>query len=192
MRRKTFDTLMSSAGLLMAGVLLIAGGLLTWAAVFVNGQVHDQLAAQQIFFPPADSKAVAGPEFAAMREFGGQQLTTGAQAEVYANDFIGVHLTEVAGGKTYAEVSTALQADPTNATLQAQSASLFKGSTLRGLLLNAYAFGTMGTIAMIGAIVAFIGAGLMLLLSGLGFWHSRRVVPEEEIFETPIADPVPV
>lgn len=173
MRRKIFDTLVSVIGLLMAGVLLLAGGMLVWASVFISGQVHDQLAAQQIFFPAADSPAVQGDQFAAMRQYGGQQLTTGAQAETYADDFISVHLSEVADGKTYAQVSSALQADPTNTTLQDQSNTLFKGSTLRGLLLNAYAFGTMGSLAMIAAIVAFVAAGLLIIFSLLGLRHSR-------------------
>ena len=192
MRRKTFDTLVSSAGLLMAVVLLLAGGLLTWASLFIGGQVHDQLAAQKIFFPAADSKAVSGPQFAAMRQYGGQQLTTGAQAETYADHFISVHLNEVAGGKTYAQISTAAQADPTNAALQGQANTLFKGNALRGLLLNAYAFGTMGSLAMIGAIVSFVAAGLMAALALLGFRHSRRVAPDTQIFEAPAPDPVPV
>ncbi|MDO8732447.1 MAG: hypothetical protein Q7L55_07745 [Actinomycetota bacterium] len=175
MRRKTFDTLLSVAGMLMAAVLLVAGGLLLWASMFVSGQVHDQLAEQQIFFPPANSAAVQGDQFAEMRQYGGEQLLTGNQAETYANDFIAVHLSAVADGKTYAQVSSALQADPTNVTLKAQADTLFKGSTLRGLLLNAYAFGVMGSLAMIGAIVAFVAAGLLLVFSLLGFRHSKTM-----------------
>jgi hypothetical protein len=181
MRRKTFDTLVSAAGLLMAFVLVAAGGLLTWGYTFVNGQVHDQLAAQKIFFPPANSAAVQGPQFAAMRQYGGQQLTTGAQAETYANHFIAVHLTEVAGGKTYSEVSAAAQKDPTNAALQGQVNTLFKGATLRGLLLNAYAFGKMGQLALIAGLGAFGAAALMLILSLFGIRHARRVPETVEL-----------
>jgi len=43
---------------------------------------------------------------------------------------------------------------------------------LRGLVLNAYAFGTMGTIA---GIVSFIGAAVLLVLALLGCRHRRRV-----------------
>jgi hypothetical protein len=181
MRRKTFDMLISGAGLLIAAVLLIAGGLLTWSHSFVDTQVHNQLAAEKIFFPAANSPAVSGAAFAPMRKYGGQQLTTGAQAETYADHFIAIHLSEVAGGKTYAQVSALAQADPTNTVLAGQVETLFKGNTLRGLLLNAYAFGKMGQIAGIAAIVSFFGAGLMLLLTGLGFWHGRRVDPSVEI-----------
>jgi len=49
-----------------------------------------------------------------MTVYAGQQLTTGEQAQVYANNFIGVHLKEVAGGKTYAQVSAEAMATPTN------------------------------------------------------------------------------
>ena len=181
MRRLTFDLLMACAGLFLAVMLIAAGGLLTWAHTFIGNEVHTQLAAQQIYFPAANSSAVAAPEFAAMRQYGGQQLTTGAEAEVYADHFIANHLKVIGGGKTYAQLSAEAIAQPKNAALAAQVATVFKGETLRGLLLNAYAFGTMGTIAGIAAIAAFIAAAVMLLLSGLGLMHSRRVSPTTEI-----------
>ena len=181
MRRRTFDVLASAVGLGLAALLLVAGGLLTWAHTFVQDEVHNQLAAQQIFFPPKGSDAIKGPEFAAMRQYAGQQLTTGDQAQTYADHFIAVHLKEIGGGKTYAQLSSAAQAKPNDAKLQGQVATMFKGETLRGLLLNAYAFGTMGTIAGIAAITAYIGAGVMLVLGGLGLWHARRVPPTKEI-----------
>jgi len=181
MRRRTFDTLVSVGGLVLAFVMIIAGALLTWSALFINNQVHDNLAAQQIFFPAAGSDAIKAPEFAAMKQYAGQQLTTGDQAEVYADHFIANHLKEVAGGKTYSQVSALAMADPTNATLQGQVATLFKGETLRGLLLNAYAFGKMGTIAGIAAVVAFVSAGVLIVLSLLGFAHARRTDPEIQL-----------
>jgi hypothetical protein len=182
MNRRAFDTLISVAGLLLAGLLLVAGGLLTWAHSFVSNEVHDQLAAQQIYFPPAGSDAIAGPEFKALQQYAGQQLTTGDQAEAYADHFIAVHLKEIGGGKTYAQLSSESLANPDDTALAGQVATLFKGETLRGLLLNAYAFGKMGAIAGIGAIVAFIAAALMLALALLGLWHARRVPANREIF----------
>ncbi len=173
MNRRMIDLLLSWTGLVVAIVLLVAGGLLLYGSRFVQDQVHNQLAAQKIFFPPANSPAVKGPAFAQMRQYGGQQLTTGAQAETYANHFIAVHLSEVAGGKTYSQVSTAAQANPTNATLQQQADTLFRGTTLRGLLLNAYAFSTVGRIAGAAAIVSLVGGGVLVVLSILGFSRAR-------------------
>ena len=181
MKRRTFDILMAAAGLFLAVTLIFAGVMLTWAHSFIGNEVHTQLAAQQIYFPAANSPAVAAPEFAAMRQYGGQQLTTGAQAEVYADHFIANHLKAIGGGKTYAQLSTQAIAQPKNTVLAAQVAEVFKGETLRGLLLNAYAFGTMGMIAGIAAIGAFIAAAVMLILSGLGLLHARRTSPETEI-----------
>ncbi len=178
MNRRVIDYLVSSAGLIVAIVLLAVGGLMIWGQVFVNHQVRDQLTSQKIFFPPKGSPAIAGPQFAAMRKYAGQQLTTGAQAQTYANHFIAVHLSEVAGGKTYAQVSSAALADPTNTTLKTQEATLFQGTTLRGLLLNAYAFGTVARIVGIAAIVSFVGGGILLVLSILGFAHGRRVATQ--------------
>jgi len=184
MRRMTFDTLVSAAGLLLVGVLLVAGGLLVWTSTYINNEVSTQLSAQKITFPAANSAAVAAPEFQAMRQYGGQQMTTGAQAEVYADHFIANHLKVIGGGQTYAQLSAEAIAQPTNAKLAGVVATVFKGETLRGLLLNAYAFGTIGMIAGIAAVVAFIGAGVLLLLSLLGLYHSRRVSPTKEILNT--------
>ena len=182
MQRKALDKIVSWVGFSLAAILVVAASLLTWAHNFVTHEVHTQLAAQQIYFPPKGSPATAGPEFAQMRQYAGQQLTTGAQAETYADHFIAVHLVKAGGGKTYAQLSTLAQASPNDLKLQGQVATLFKGETLRGLLLNAYAFGTMATIAGIAAIVAFVGAGVMLLLSLLGLVHSRRASATEPAF----------
>jgi hypothetical protein len=133
MRRRTFDALATAAGLVMAAVLLVAGILLGWGHSFVTSEVHTQLAAQQIFFPPAGSPAIKAPEFAAMHQYAGQQMTTGAQAEVYADHFIANHLKAIGGGKTYAQLSAESLAQPKNAALAAQVQTVFRGETLRGL-----------------------------------------------------------
>lgn len=182
MRRITFDILMATAGLFLAVTLIAAGGLLTWAHSFIGNEVHTQLAAEQIYFPAANSSAVAAPEFAAMRQYGGQQLTTGAQAEVYADHFIANHLKAIGGGLTYSQLSAKAIAEPTNVALANQVQLMFRGTTLRSMLLNAYAFGTMGMLAGIAAIVAFAGGLVLLILSALGFAHERRVPAEAEIF----------
>lgn len=182
MRRRTFDALMVFAGLALAAILLVAGGLLTWGHSFVNSEVYNQLSAQKIVFPAANSPAIKAPEFAAMKQYAGQTMTNGAQAEVYADHFIANHLKEAAGGLTYAQVSELALANPTNAKYAAEDATLFKGTTLRGMLLNAYGFWKMGQLAGIAAIVAFIGAVLMLILSFAGLWHLRTVPEEKEVF----------
>jgi hypothetical protein len=181
MRRRTFDILMSIAGLFLAVTLIAAGGLLTWAHTFIGNEVHTQLAAEQVFFPANNSPAIKAPEFAAMHQYAGQQLTTGAQAEVYADHFIANHLKAIGGGKTYAQLSAESIAQPTNTKLAAQVNTVFKGETLRGLLLNAYAFGTMGTIAGIAAIAAYIAGLVMLVLGALGLMHARRASSATDI-----------
>jgi hypothetical protein len=192
MRRKTFDALATISGLVLAAVLLAAGGLLLWGHSFVNNQVHTQLAAQKVYFPPAGSpalKALPAADAKAMTQYAGQQLVNGAQAEVYANHFIAVHLSEVANDQTYAQVSSKLQPPAVSSltpkqvtVIKAQQDTLFRGSTLRGLLLNGYAFWKMGQIMFIGAIVAFAAAALMLILSVFGIAHLRHVPAEAEMF----------
>ena len=132
-----------------------------------------------------------------MHQYAGQQLTTGAQAEVYADHFIANHLKVIGGGKTYAQLSAEAIAQPKNAALAAQVSTVFKGETLRGLLLNAYAFGTMGMIAGIAAIAAYIAGAVVLILAGLGLMHARRTPYATDILNghpahTPDPDTAPV
>jgi hypothetical protein len=185
MRRKTFDLLAVIGGFVLAVVLAVAGGLLLWGHNFVNDQVHTQLAAQKIIFPPAGSEAIKSLPAAdaqAMTTYGGQLMTNGAQAQTYADHFIAVHLREIGGGKTYAQLSAAALANPKNTALAEQVQTIFRGETLRGLLLNAYGWWQMGQIMLISAFVAFGSAVVFLILSGLGFWHLRRTTPQSEMF----------
>jgi hypothetical protein len=168
------------AGLI--GILAFCAGFLFWGNSFIHNQISTELASQQIVFPPADSKAVTSlpaEDAAAMKIYGGQQLTTGEQAQVYANHFIGVHLSEIAGGQTYAQVSSKAQANPADTKLAGQVQTLFRGETLRGLLLNAYGWWTIGTYALYAAIGLAIAA--LAVLVALAFevfiWiRERRVV----------------
>ena len=194
MRRRTFDALMVFAGLALTAMLLVAGGLLTWGHVFVNSEVHAQLAAQKIVFPPASSPAVTSlpkADAAAMAVYGGQMMTTGAQAQVYADHFIKVHLAEIGGGLTYSQLSAKAMAAPKDAKLADEVATVFKGTTLRGMLLNAYGFWQMGQIAWIGAIASFAGAALLLVFSFLGLAHLRRVPETAEVLPK-VSHPVKV
>jgi hypothetical protein len=197
MRRKMFDALLSTGGLVIAVVLIVAGGLLTWGHSFVNTNVHNQLAAEKVFFP--DKAGIAAQHDSEITKFvspyAGQQVVNGQQAEVFADHYIAVHLKAAGGGLTYSQLSVKAIADPTNVKLQAQVATMFKGETLRGLLLNSYAFWKMGQIALVASIVSFIGAALMLLLAGLGFWHLRRTDPSAQVLaglSTPAPIPVQV
>ena len=185
MRRRTFDALMVFAGLALTAILLVAGGLLTWGHVFTSNEVHSQLAAQKIVFPPAASseiKALPKADAAAMKVYAGQTMTTGAQAQVYADHFIKVHLGEIGGGLTYSQLSAKAMAAPANTKLAGQVETVFKGTTLRGMLLNAYGFWQMGQLAWFGAIAAFAGAALMLILSLFGVAHLRRAPETAEVF----------
>jgi hypothetical protein len=179
MRRKTFDFLASLAGILIVVMLTVAGGLAMWGYSFANSSVHNQLAQQQIAFPALGSTALASPQIGPyLNQYAGQQLTTGSQAQAYANHFIAVHLSEMPYNGVYSKVSAASMADPTNATLKAEVQTVFEGTTLRGLLLEAYAFSVFATIALWAAIASFAMALLMALLVGFGFRHARRT-PED-------------
>ena len=130
----------------------------------------------------APIKALPAADAKAMTTYAGQLMTTGAQAQTYADHFIAVHLREIGGGKTYSQLATASLAQPKNAALAAQVHTVFRGETLRGLLLNAYGFWQMGQIMFIGAWVAFGAAAVMLILSLLGIGHLQQAAPESEVF----------
>jgi hypothetical protein len=192
MRRKVFDKLASVGGVVVVLVLAVAGSLLLVGYNFANDYVHTQLAEQQITFPPAAAFAhpVPGTEITpsmipSVSQYAGQQLLTGQQAEVYANDFINVHLQEIGGGKTYSELSAAAMALPKGSAAytaaEAKVQTVFQGTTLRGLLLEAYGFSLIAEIALWCAIAAFALAGVMAVLVFLGFAHARRVGETEEL-----------
>jgi hypothetical protein len=196
MRRKTFDTLLSTGGVVLTIVLVVAGVLLMWGHNFANDNVRSQLAEQQIFVPAAGSSALASSTIGPyLDRYAGQQVLSGPAAKAYADHFIAVHLSEMPYGGVYAKVSAAAMAAPKGSAqathLQAVESTVFQGTTLRGLLLEAYAFWEMGQIALIAAIVSFVAAGVMLVLSVLGLWHLRRVNADEEVFARTLNLPVP-
>jgi len=177
--RKAIDKVFILLGTAMTAVLLVVGGLAWYGYHFATSMVTTELSEQKVFFPPKDSPAIAAlpaPDQAAMNKYAGQQLVNGAQAKVYANNFVKIHLSEVAGGQTYAQVSTAAMKDPTNLKLQAQKATLFQGETLRGLLLgDGYSYWTFGMLAQYVAIAALVGAGVMAILVWLGLQHLAKL-----------------
>ena len=198
MKRRTFDRIVSFVGLGLSVFLFVVAALLNWGASFADQSVATQLSQQKITMPDKDSagfKALSEEAQAALAPFSNMPLTTGKQAQAYADFYIGSHLKGVAGGKVYSEVSGAAlaaaaksKADPANAALAAESANLmgqrttlFMGETLRGLLLYSFAFWQIGQIAMYAAWAAAIGGVVMLVLSLLGFAHLRRVEADATI-----------
>jgi hypothetical protein len=188
MSRKVFDVLTSAGGVVAVVVLLVAGGLLMWGHSFASSNVRDQLAQQQIYFPPqaAFAHPKAGSEITpsmipSVSQYAGQQLLTGAQAQAYSNHFIAVHLSEMPYGGVYSKISAAALAHPKSATLASLKATSFTGTTLRGLLLEAYAFSVIGSIMLIGAIASFVLAAIMAALVAGGLWHARRTAVERQM-----------
>ena len=188
MSRQVFDKLTSAGGMVAVVVLLVAGGLLTWGHSFVNSNVRNQLAQQQITFPAKAAFAHAKPGteitpamIPSVSQYAGQQLLTGQQAEAYADHFIKIHLSEMPYGGVYSKVSAASIAAPTNKALTALKQTSFQGTTLRGLLLEAYAFSTIGQVMLVGAIASFILALAMAVLVGLGLAHARRTEPAAQM-----------
>ncbi len=184
-------------GAVLAVILLAGGGLLLWGSAYVHNTVQSQLSAQQIYFPPAAAFAhpKVGTEITpsmipSVSQYAGQQLLTGQQAEAYADHFIAVHLIEIGGGKTYSQLSAAAIAQPNNAALAAQVATVFKGTTLRSMLLSAYGWWKVSQIMFIAAIVAFALGGLALIGSVAGFVVGRQARPQATVVQaTEVAPP---
>jgi hypothetical protein len=203
MKRRTLDILFSCGGIALAALLLILGLVMTSNANFAKDYVKEQLGEQKITFKSADALTDAEKQSACLLKYAGQPLLTGKQAECYANEFIGLHVKSTAGGLTYAEVGdaqTALRAkiataqatnDPALPTLQkqltdmtAQRETLFKGETLRGLLLTSYGFSVFGVKGEQVANVAYLVAALLTLLSLAGFVHAFKT-PKNRTFAAP-------
>jgi len=189
MRRTTFDKILGWTGASLAVVLLAAGGLLLWGSAYIHNTVQGQLAAQQITFPPASAfaHAKAGTEITpsmipSVSQYAGQPLLTGQQAEAYADHFIAVHIAEMGGGKTYSQLSAESLAQPNNTQLASTVNTVFKGETLRSMLLNAYGWWKVSQITYIISLVMF-GLGTVSFLAGvIGFARIRRERPGAVIF----------
>ncbi|MCL4448197.1 MAG: hypothetical protein M1152_00655 [Actinobacteria bacterium] len=194
MRRKTLDKLLTAGGGIFLLVMLLVGALSMWGYSFANSTVHNQLAAQDIFFPPkaAFAHAKVGTEITpsmipSVSQYAGQQLLNGEQAKVYADNFIAVHLSEMPYGGVYAKASAAAMALPKGSPAYAKAeglvSTIFEGTTLRGMLLNAWGWWLIGQIALWVSILAFVFAGLLIILVAIGSIHAK-VTSETEVVKT--------
>jgi hypothetical protein len=190
MKRKSFDKIVTAVGFGLAAFLLIAAGLLNWGASFASDAVASQLEAQEITIPTVTGNAEESAEITEFFAANGEKILSNAkQAQMYADHYLGFHLSSM---PTYAAASAANRAaraalgeNPNDEALKADAGAksamvetVFKGTVLSGTLLTAYAFGTLGSIAGISALVSLAGSLVMLLLSVLGLLHIRRV-PED-------------
>jgi hypothetical protein len=181
MKRRTFDLLVSMGGLALAVTLAIAGLVFRTNADFAKDNVKAQLTAQNISFPPAAALSEEEKAQPGVVKYAGQKVTTGDQAEVFANQYIGLHLKGIAGGKTYSEVSALSRAKPEDQALAGQKDTLFRGETLRGMLLTTYAFWTLGQKAAQASMVFLFAAVMLFALSVAGFWHYSRTTKRQQI-----------
>ena len=163
---KTITRVFLCLSVMVAVLLFAVGGLALWASNFTGNMVKSELAAQKIYFPDKGSPALDPAVYPDLQKYAGQLVDSPEEAKAYANGYIGRHLSKVADGKVYAEVSAESMKDPTNQKLQQQKQTLFQGETLRGMLLTSgYGFGTVGKIANTASLVAFSLCGLVSLLA---------------------------
>ena len=166
----------------LIGIFAFAAVIALGAGNFVQGQIHDELVSQKITFPAAGSAALPASEMPDLQQYGGQAVDNGPKAQAYANGFIGRHLKNIAGGKTYAE----FPANGLTTAQAAQKASLFQGETLRGLLLNAYGWWTVGQYAIYAGYGMAIAAAAVLvaLLVEIGLMVRARDVATSKVTAT--------
>ncbi len=199
MKRRTLDMIFSAGGIAVAILLVLLGFVFKTNADFADSYVHDQLAEQKISFTAAEFLSDEEKASSCLIENAGTPLDSGKKAECYANDYIGMHLKGIGGGETYATIGaiqtkakTAL-ADATAANasnvvelkaeldkITGQRESMFKGETLRGLLLTSYGFSIFGEKAALAGMLSFLGALVMLLASIAGFIHAFST-PKDKI-----------
>ncbi len=189
MTRRTLDIIFAVGGLFVAGLVLVLGLVLQNQADFAKSYVHNQLAQQQITFTPATALK-ANENDPCLKRYAGDPLVSGKQAECYANHYIAVHLGEVNNGKTYAQTSNELRALPDQNSADAKALSakvdtLFRGETLRGLLLTSYGFSIFGDRAQTAAYVCYVIAGILFLAAIAGFIHAATRSAEHQILVPP-------
>jgi hypothetical protein len=189
MKRRTFDKLVSFVGLGLAVLLFIFAGLLNFGAAFANDNVQTQLKNQNIAFP--DEAGLPANTKDQLLKWAGQQVVTGEMARDYSDLYILEHMnasaTAVMGKPaTYSEVSGVYMGLVRGASTDEAKIkqygdlrqTLFMGNTLRGMLLQAYAFGTLGVIAGYAALASLMGGIVLLVLAIAGLAHIRRT-PED-------------
>jgi hypothetical protein len=183
MDRRAWDRLVSTASIIIAVAMIVLGGLAIYGGNFGRQNVRDRLEPQKVYFAPLS--AMSAEEKATVGDFAGQQVVNGEQAKAFS-DYIAGHLVFVNDGKTYAETSGAARAeglDPkTAADLQAKADVLFKGETLRAIMLNAYGWWTVATIAFWAGWFMVIAGIVLAVLAIMGFRHAKKAnaaAPEE-------------
>jgi hypothetical protein len=202
MKRRTLDIVFSVGGVALAGLLLVLGLVMNNQAGFAKSYVKDQLTEQSITFTPIAGLSAEEKQAGCLVANAGKPLTTGKQAECYSNEYIGLHLTEINAGKTYSETSGESRALATEAEAATKAApdapatlalegraaelsgkvdSLFRGETLRGLLLTSYGFSIFGERAGQAALVAFAAALVLLLASIAGFVHAFTTSKDKRV-----------
>ena len=191
MKRRTLDMIFSAGGIAVAILLVLLGFVFKTNADFADSYVHDQLAQQKISFTAAEFLSDEEKASTCLIENAGTPLDSGKKAECYANDYIGMHLKGIGGGETYATIgaiqtkaktaltdATAANASNVDALkadldkITGQRETMFKGETLRGLLLTSYGFSIFGEKAALAGMLSFLGAIVMLLASVAGFIHA--------------------
>jgi hypothetical protein len=170
---KTVPTLVIIGSVLFL-VLSVGSGLLLYGANFSHNMVHDQLADQKISFPPKGSPGLDPKEFPGLQRYAGQAVDNGPKAKAYADQFINAHLKGIGGGQTYSQLSAQSQANPNDAALAGKVQTLFRGETLRGLLLYAWGWSVVSEIAYFSGIAAALGAIVVLFALALGFFAHER------------------
>jgi hypothetical protein len=195
MRRNTFDKLFGTVGVVLGVILLALGGLMLWGSAYIHNQVTTQLTAQKVYFPPAAAFAhpkvggeITPSMIPSVSQYAGQQLLTGQQAESYANNFIAVHLQEIGGGKTYAQLSSeAMAMSPTSkqyAALEGQVQTVFRGDMLRSTLLNAFGWWKVSQITYIVSLIS-IALGSVALFFGIfgAAWSGIATEADKKVFQ---------
>jgi hypothetical protein len=180
MNRRLVDRMVSVAAVVVAVAMIVLGGLAIYGGNFGQQNVRDRLEPQNVTFPPFE--AMTPEEQATIGDFAGQQVVNGQQAKGFS-DYIAGHLKAVNDGKTYSETSAAAREEGLDpdvaAELQGKADTLFKGETLRAILLNAYGWWTVATIALYAGYLMVAAGILLAILAFFGFRHAKRAAADE-------------
>ena len=180
MQRKMWDQIVSGAGAVVAVVLLMLGAVAIYGGTFGQDNVRDRLAPQNVTFPPLEAMTPAEKNL--VGDFAGTKVVDGLP---------GLRPSRTTSASTS---KTRTRARPTPrpalwlvqkglsekeaAELSGMADSLFKGETLRAMLLNAYGWWTVSSLVIFAGYGLLAAGALLALLAIMGFFHARKTEPK--------------
>ena len=161
---------------LWAAIAVLVIGVVGWqTGKTMVSEVNASMKEQKLFFPPAGSPGFSAEAFPAAQKYAGKQVDDGEKAKAYADDYLGVQLKLISGGKTSSEIGAQAAMDPENAQLQQLQATMFQLETSKGMLLaDSYGAWSQGMALQTAGTIGMVLAAVLLAASAYHFARYKK------------------